>query len=288
MNFTERIEACYPKMTKKQKQIADYMRNNIETMCFVTLKEMSTELGITEITILNTCKILEYSSFNEMKYEARKYINKNRRSTIYQENEYYHTTVPQRELSDKEKLLREICIEERQQMEEFCQLFEPERYLAVAELFFQYSKIYICGRGASRLLAERLSSGLSLSQCASCVVNTELNEDIYATLPAIDRNTLLVTIAFPDYYFVTEQIAEYGRKAGAKVLVITDNQNTRIAKAADELLLAPCTTRLSINTMSTPMALITLLTSAVKTVDEDKVNKNKKNIGEQFSSLFKN
>lgn len=283
MNFIERIETSYSAMTKKQKQIADYMRNNIETMCFITLKEMSTELGITEITILNTCKTLGYPSFNEMKYEARKYSNTNIRKGIYQGNGYYHTDIPQEDLSDKEKLLNEICVEEKQQMEDYFQYFTARKYLEVAQLFYQYSKILICGRGASHILAQRLSSGLALSQRSARVVNTELNEDIYAMLPAIDKDTLLVAIAFPDYYFVTEQVAEYGRKMGAKVLVITDNGNTRIAKVADELLLAPCTTRLSINTLSTPMELITLLTSAVKIEGE---NSKKNNIGEAFGSLF--
>lgn len=284
MNFIEKIERCYPAMTKKQKQIADYMKSNIETMCFITLKELSNELGITEITILNTCKIIGYPSFNEMKYEARKYLNMNMRNIIYQGNGYYHTDVPEEELSDKEKLLAEICAEEKQQMDNFFQHINPKEYLEVAKLFYQYSKIYICGRGASRLLAERLSSGLSLAQIPSRVVNTELNEDIYAMLPDIDKETLLVPIAFPDYYFVTEQVAEYGKKVGARVLVITDNANTRIAKAANELLLAPCMTRLSINTLSTPMELITLLTSAVKMED---TKSSKRNIGEQFGSLFR-
>ena len=112
-----RIEETYPSMTKKQRRIADYMRKNIDTMAFVTLKELNKELGITEITILNTCKVLGYKSFNEMKYEVRKYINVNRRMDIYKQNDYFNTALPEYELSDKERLLTEICMEERSLIE---------------------------------------------------------------------------------------------------------------------------------------------------------------------------
>lgn len=283
MNIVERIDACYPALTKKQKQVVDYMRNNLEIMCFNTLKEMSVNLGITEITILNTCKILGYTSFNEMKYEARKYMNTNRRRGHYQENGFYHTDISSEDLTDKEKLLTEICMEESELITEYFKRFNAKDYMRAAKLFYKYPKIVIAGRGASYLLCVRLSNGVSLAQKASRVINTELMEDVYAVLPDLDDKTLLVAIAFPDYYFVTEQVAEYGKKMGAKVLVITDSEKAKIAKDADELLLVPCTTRLSINTLSAPMALITMLSSAI----EIEWNRGtRKKIGEQFSSLF--
>ncbi|MCI9025656.1 MAG: MurR/RpiR family transcriptional regulator, partial [Dorea sp.] len=88
MDIIMRIEEHYPSMTKKQRQISDYIKENIDTMTFITLRELSKELGVTEITILNTCKALGYKSFNEMKYEVRKYSNINQRIDIYQKNEY--------------------------------------------------------------------------------------------------------------------------------------------------------------------------------------------------------
>ena len=78
MEILKRIEDTYPKMTRKQKKIADYMVEHAENMAFITLRELSREVEITEITILNMCKALGYESFNEVKYEFRKYINRGR------------------------------------------------------------------------------------------------------------------------------------------------------------------------------------------------------------------
>ena len=151
-----RIEETYPSMTKKQRQIADYMKENIDTMAFITLKELNKELGITEITILNTCKVLGFKSFNEMKYEVRKYINVNRRMDLYKQNDYFNTALPEYELNDKERLLAEICVEERGLLDEYVKNFDSHQVMETAKLFFEYHKIILCGRGLSHILCQWL------------------------------------------------------------------------------------------------------------------------------------
>ena len=101
MEILKRIEDTYPKMTRKQKKIADYMVSHAENMAFITLRELSREVEITEITILNMCKALGYESFNEVKYEFRKYINRGR-VEFFDDNDYYNTNIPKYELDEKE------------------------------------------------------------------------------------------------------------------------------------------------------------------------------------------
>lgn len=277
-----RIEEYYPSMTKKQKQIADYIRENIDTMAFITLRDMSRELGVTEITILNTCKVIGYSSFNEVKYDVRKYININRRIGLYQQNDYFNTDVPEYELNDKERLLVDICMEERGLLDEFTRNFNSRHFMEMARLFLKYPKIVLCGRGMSYIICQWLASDLAGAQVSSMIVNTELNESVYSALPALDLNTLLVAVTFPDYYFMTEQVARYAKKKGAKVLGITDNPEADIAQYTDELLTVRSTTRMFLNTASAPMALINLLVSAIK-IEGDM---DKEDIGGEFGKLF--
>jgi len=276
------IEEHYLSMTKKQRQVADYMKENIDTMAFITLKEMSKELGITEITILNACKVLGYNSFNEVKYEVRKYINVNRRMSLYRQNEYYNTALPEYELNHKERLLAEICMEERDLMDEYAKNFDSRQIMEAARLFLEHSMVVLCGRGMSHILCQWLASDLAGAQVSSMVTNPELNESVFATLPAINEDTLLVAVSFPDYYFMTEQIARYGKKKGAKVLCITDSPEAEVAKQADLLLTVRSTTRMFLNTASAPMALINLLASAIKIESGIEAG----SIGKEFGKLF--
>lgn len=282
-DIIKRIEENYPSMTKKQKQIADYIKENMDTMTFITLRDMSKELGVTEITILNTCKVLGYNSFNEVKYDARKYINVNRRIGLYQQNDYFNTAVPEYELNDKERLLTEICLEERGLLDEFARNFDSRHLMKVAKLFLEYPKIILCGRGVGHIICQWMASDLAGTQISSIVVNSELNESVYSALPALDENALLVAVIFPDYYFMTKQIAKYAKKKNAKVIAITDSKTTEIAQYADELLTIQSTTRMFLNTPSAPMALANLLMSAVKI--ESNID-GKDDIGKTFGELF--
>lgn len=277
MHILERIEDNYQKLTRKQKQIADYMKEHAENMAFITLKELSQAVGVTEITVLNMCKTLGYESFNEVKYEFRKYVSSTREE-FYEDNDYFNTKIPEYELTEKEKLLMEICHEEKVLVDELVKNFDSREMFRIADFFFQYPKIILCGRGISYLLCESIGSVLAEAQIPTIKVNTELNDNVYAMLPLLDEKTLLVAISFPDYYFMTQKVAELAKKNKAMVLGITDSKESSINWIADEVLIAGSTTRLALNTLSAPMALATLLTSAIKIKSEDKSKRKTKQL----------
>ena len=73
MTVVEQIQEKYPFLTKKQREVAAYMVADPERMSYTTLKEISRDTGITEMTILKTCDSLGFASFSDLKYEFRKY-----------------------------------------------------------------------------------------------------------------------------------------------------------------------------------------------------------------------
>lgn len=281
MHILDRIDEIYPKLTRKQKLIADYMRANANSMTFVTLKGLSKELGITEITVLNMCRALGYDSFNDVKYEFRKYINENR-TELYRDNDYYAAEVPEYELEEKDKVLAGIAQEEMSLIRDLTGRLDTQELRRIAGMFTEADNIILSGRGVSYLLCEYLGSSLSVARIPSVKVNTELNESVYSALPSIKEGTLVVACSFPDHYFMTQRFAEYARKQHAKVLVITDSEKNDIAFFADELLTVASTARLALNTLSAPMALMNLLASAVTLEAGD----SRDMTTDEFSSLF--
>lgn len=59
-------------LPRKQRIVAEYMEQNPQLMSYITLKELSNDLQVTEITVLKTCQSLGYGGFNDIKYEFRK------------------------------------------------------------------------------------------------------------------------------------------------------------------------------------------------------------------------
>lgn len=285
MNIIERLKEKYPNMTKKQKQIAEYMINHVDKMSFITLKDLSAETKVTEMTILNACAAFGYANFNEVKYEFRNYISMLNKIELHQENAYPSTFIPKYELEDQKKVLTEILEEETGMFQRFVENTNIEKLFHISHEIISSEKIIICGRGVSKLMAEFFALRLASIGIGAIIVDTELNDSLHAALAMIDDKTLLISISLPDYYFMTDKVAAYAKKCKAKILVIADNEQAPIVKFSDWVLYTPSTTRLFLNTPSVVTALINILTSAVKI--EMSFNENSRASEDMFTELFK-
>ncbi len=272
-------------MTKKQKDIADFMLADPERMSFITLKELSTATHVSEMTVLNACAYLGYANFNDLKYEFRKYLLGTRRILIEQDDDHQHPFIPPRELHARENFLLQICHEEMAAISSYFSQIDIEQYFDAARLILDKRFIVLCGRGISTRLAEFMAMRLSLSGIAAVCVNTELNDTIQAALPLIGEDSLVVAFSFPDYYFMTATLVRYAHQTGASVLGITDSPRAEIIPYCHQVLYCPTSTRLFLNTLSAPMMLANLLSSAVS-IELSASGRDLSASAKAFSALF--
>lgn len=286
MNVLELIRSKYKTMTRKQKQLADYMLKDPHIMCFITLRDLSKALNITEVTILNACTALGFENFNELKYEFRKYNVISNKSEIQIQNAHASDPVPSYELAHKEQLLIDICQEELSIVNNYITNIDISKLFNAAEIILKHRVIVICGRGISFQVAEFTSMRLATLGISSIIVNTELNDSVYGTLSYISEDILLIPISFPDYYYMTNKLVEYAKLKGSTILSITDNENSEVALNSNLVLTCHSYTRIFLNTLSTPMMLANLLTSAVSILKSMKKEDGINNM-EEFSKIFR-
>ena len=134
-------------------------------------------------------------------------------------------------------------------------------------------------------MCKALQIWISTSGLPGIVMDTELNDEIHALLPLITEETVVVAFSFPDYYFMTTKIVEFSKKSGAKVIGITNVEESPIAEFSDVLLLAPSSTRLFMNNLSSPMAVLNLLASAVEI--EVSASDRQMSADQSFTELFR-
>ena len=262
MTVIERIQEKYPFLTKKQREVAAYMVADPERMSYTTLKEISKDTGITEMTILKTCDSLGFASFSDLKYEFRKYAAQ-QVEQLRRLGDYGIHRAPDYELSDTERLLTDICKEEARLSEQFFHTVDIHQIFAAADMLRGADKVVFCGRGVSTYVCEYLSMLLSVVGCGSVIINTELYDSIHMALPMLTEKTVLFVVSFPDYYQMTTTVAEFAQKKQVKVIAMTDSHKSPVVPFADMVLTVPTTTRLFMNTLGLPMMLANLLASAL-------------------------
>lgn len=260
-------------LTKKQRIVAEYMLEHQDEMSYITLRDLSRKIGVTEITILNTCQALGFEGINAVKYEFRKaQILEEKTDVIDEISTYNIGVVPGYELSDKEQFLKEVGTEEIGMLKDYWASVDLHRIFEAAELCTGYDRVLICGRGFSYTVAELLQNYLSYGDIYASVVNTELNDNTYGMLPVLKPDTLVIVISFPDYYYMTTKVAEFAKKAGAKLLAVTDREDTEVARLADLVLAAPTRSRIFMNTLSAVMMMLNLFASALTSIQSEKKN----------------
>ena len=262
-DIIEVIKAKYPMLTKKQREIYDYILQNPDKMCFSTLRELSHEVGVSEMTILNLCTVLGYANYNEVKYEFRKYAAAKRRSSVVMGDSYALPFIPQDELDEGNELFREMCGEELDNINSFYKNINVDDYINAARMVCGAKRVIVCGRGVSIQLANYMLTRLTMNGVACIVVDTENNDSVQSAIQFIDSDTLVVPICFPDYYFMTVRLAQFAKTRGAKLLSVTDNAQSDTAVISDLSLFCPTGTRLFLNTMTTPVLAVNCLTTAV-------------------------
>lgn len=263
MDIVEQIRGKFPFLTRKQREVADYMLDDIDRMSYVTLKEMSVELNITEMTILKTCTILGFASFTDMKYEFRKYAARKMEEFRHPNAEPSAPRMPAYELNDMDLLMHEICQEEAQLSSLFYSELDIRRIFEAADMILNADNVVICGRGVSFCICQYLGTMLTSLGQGVVLINSELDDNIHSTLPLIGENTLVFVVAYPDYYRMTEKFAEFAHKKGRKVLLLTDTMKAPLVRHADTVLTAPTKNRLFLNSMANPMAMVNLIASAL-------------------------
>lgn len=285
MDIIEGIQSKFPALTRKQREVADYMLEDVDRMSYVTLKEMSSELGITEMTILKTCSILGFSSFTDMKYEFRKYAARQMEAFRHPNVEYSAPRMPAYELDDMDRLLHDIFLEEAKLSNLFYSRLDVRKLFEAADLMLEADSIVLCGRGVSLNVCQYMSTLLSVMGRGSIVINTELDDEIHGMLPLVTEKTLVFLVSFPDYYRMTTKLAEYFHKKGRKVILLTDSEKAPLCRYSDLTLVANTKNRLFLNSMGNPMAMVNMIASALN-IRLSAMQRTEDDPKEEFHGLF--
>ncbi len=190
------------------------------------------------------------------------------------------STIPKYELDNKKELLKSIAEEENVTAgKSRCFSLLRGSFLDCQGVCLPEANLGLCRPGVSKDACRNDFHQIWQDvRLGSVVMDTELNDNIHMGLPLIQNQTLTVVISFPDYYFMTEKIAEYAKSKGSHVIAITDSKEAAITRFSDDVLTVPSHTRLFLNTLSIPMGLLNVLTSAID-IEKNFKGKGKEAIG---------
>lgn len=260
MTIIEIIEQKYGSLTRKQKQIADYMRSHAADMCFMTLKELSEQVDVSEMTVLKLCGLLEFGSYNEVKQAFRDLQGMRPAAEVNSLGSVSSEGL----LEDRSGLFGQVCREELEGVVDFLRAFSIDEYRKAARMICRSKGALLLGSGVSVQMAGYLHSRLVQCGVACLCVDARREEEVQAALHMISEKLLVMPMAFPEYPQLVNRIVRYAKEKGATLLGVTDSTRSEVAAMCDICLYCPCYNHLYPDSQTTAVLAADLLSMAVR------------------------
>lgn len=255
------INKNYHNLTRKQRDILDILLSNPENVCYISLKDLSEQSHVSEVTILRMCKRLGFQNFIELKQAFRSHTE--RLVKNFMETSYFSLDFPVAERGNKEEVIQQILQNARTQSNEFYTATQTEQILKTARLIYQSKTVLICGQGVSNIVAEYFYRRISPLIGNTILVHPEDMDNVQASLVKLRPGDHIIAISFPRYYTAMRNIVQYAEYKGANVTAITDNLQSPVVTPNSINYLCDTATKVFYNSYSLPIELVNLIASGI-------------------------
>lgn len=252
MTIIDDISDNMDSLSNKQKVIAKYIIRNSGKIGFMSLKEISEETNVSEVTILNFCKSIGVDSFTELKRLFQELVKKQ----LYIPTEIKYSLLDIDNIDDAYNNTIQI---QRINYERVIKDNDINVIKEVSELIIKASRVYICSQGMSRVIAEYLNSRLKLINIDSRMV--EIGE-LLASSIELERATkkdCFILISFPKYSHNVIGLSEYLTQNHIPFISITDSDKSPLVKNSEHVLKCYSDSLVFHNFISSTICLVEIL-----------------------------
>lgn len=212
LNFSNRLSQNYALLSKKERQIGEFILANRSTITQWTIKDLARLTGSSNATISRFCQKLNYTSFGEFK------------TLILQENDSdpdQTMHLPERIASYYTELIHSSM-----------QLINSEEFKALLEQVRHANKILICGLGSSGLSAEELKGRLVRMGIAADLALDPHTMLMSASL--LTKRDLLIAISNSGKSQSVIEACIMAKKEQTPVYAITNRNHTPLTETSDK------------------------------------------------------
>jgi DNA-binding MurR/RpiR family transcriptional regulator len=259
----ERIKQYYPRLTRGQKALAEFITTHYDRAAFLTAAKLGQIVGLSESTVVRFASALGYNGFPELQEDLQEVV-KNKLSTV-----------ERLELSAdymaQESVLKKVLQTDIENIRLTMEEVSESEFDSAVEAILDANRIYILGLRSAAALSNFLGYYLNLILQNVNIVNLGLS-DIYEQLLPAKSGDLIIGISFPRYTRITVEAFEFAKNRGAKTIAITDSSLSPLGRKADFTLVAKSDMASFVDSFVAPMSVINALIIAVGMKEKSRIS----------------
>ena len=211
----QNIETGYPKFSKGQKKLADYIREEYDKAAFLTAAKMGEVVGVSESTVVRFATALGYKGYPEFQ-KALEELVRTKLNSI-QRMEVTYGRISQAEILDS------VLQSDIEKIKLTMANIDHTIFEMAVDTILNARKIYVVGIRSCAPLASFLSFYLNLICDNVTQVNTTSSSELFEQLIRVGEEDVVIGISFPRYSMRTLKALEFASNRKAKVITLTDS-----------------------------------------------------------------
>lgn len=249
------LQSRYPSFSKGGKKISNFILEFYDKAAFMTAAKLGKEVGVSESTVVRFASELGFDGYPAMQKTLREMIlNK---LTSVQRMEVANDRFLDRDIPGM--VLQQDIDKIRSTMENL----DRNAFRDAVDTIISAKHIYILGVRSSATIAFFMHFYFNYMFDNVRMVNASSPSEVFEQFARVEPGDVIITISYPRYSRSAVRATEYCKKAGAKVIAITDNRRSPVAEFADILLIAKMDMVSLVDSLVAPMSLVNALVVAI-------------------------
>ena len=211
----QNIDKRYSKLSKGQKKLADYIREDYDKAAFLTAAKMGAVVGVSESTVVRFATTLGYKGYPEFQ-KALEELVRTKLNSI-QRMEVTYGRISQGEILDS------VLQSDIEKIKLTMASIDHNIFETAVDTILNARRIYVVGIRSCAPLASFLSFYLNLICDNVTLVNTNSSSEIFEQLIRINEEDVIIGISIPRYSMRTLKALEFASNRNAKVITLTDS-----------------------------------------------------------------
>lgn len=254
-NLLARINRQYPKLSKGQKHLANYIIEHYDKAVFLTAAKLGQEVGVSESTTVRFATQLGYDGFPQF-HRALEELVRNRLNSI-QRMEFTYGRVPQSEILDT------VLQSDVEKIKMTLEQMDHSAFNLAVDTILRAKTIYIVGIRSCAPLASFLSFYLNLIFDDVRLLHTNSSSEIFEQMIRIGEKDVIIGISFPRYSMRTLKAMEFANNRKAKVITLTDSVHSPMNLYSSCNLIARSDMASIVDSLVAPLSVINALVVAL-------------------------
>lgn len=259
------IQSRYPKMSKGQKLIAQYIIKNYDKVAFMTASKLGDTVGVSESTVVRFANALGYSGYPKLQ-DALQELIKNKLTTVQR------VKMSNEDYSDDTAILSKVLKSDIDNIKATSEDIDEKAFEEASNKILKSRKIYILGMRSSFTVAQYLAFYLNVILDNVQLIRIDMG-DPYQQIVRMNEDDILIVFSFPRYSKQSHQVAKYAKSKGAYIVSITDSAFAPIASLSDNILLAKSNMASFVDSLVAPMSVANALIISVAMKETDDIKK---------------